>query len=92
MPNPARYRRNPDVNETELDGEIFLIEPKTEEVFYLDAMGAGLWRLLTALQSMGDAISVYQTAFPEVDQVRVQNDLRIALQALLDRGLIVLVS
>ena len=40
----------------------------------------------------GRLISVYQTAFPEVDQVRVQNDLRIALQALLDRGLIVLVS
>ena len=87
-----RYSRNPEVNETELDGEIFLIEPKTQEVFYLDEMGAGLWRLLTAPQSMEDAISVYQTAFPEIDQVRVQNDLRIALQALLDRGLIVPVS
>ena len=92
MSNSVRYSRNPEVNETELDGEIFLIEPKTQEVFYLDEMGAGLWRLLTAPQSMEDAISVYQTAFPEIDQVRVQNDLRIALQALLDRGLIVPVS
>ena len=89
MSEPARYTRNPEARETELDGEIFLVEPKTEEVFYLDEMGAGLWRLMTAPLSMEDAISVYQAAFPDIDAVRVQNDLRIALQALVDRGLIV---
>lgn len=92
MTESLRYRRNPAVSETELDGEIFLVEPESEEVFYLDAMGAGLWRLLAAPQSIKEAVTVYQAAFPDIDRQTVENDLRTALQTLLERGLVATVA
>ena len=92
MTESLRYRRNPAVSETELDGEIFLVEPESEEVFYLDAMGAGLWRLLAAPQSIEEAVTVYQAAFPDIDRQTVENDLRTALQTLLERGLVATVA
>lgn len=92
MVGPARYKRNPAVSETELDGEMFLVEPESEEVFHLDMMGASLWRLIAAPQSLHEATTVYQTAFPDTDRQTVQNDLRSALQTMLDRGLVVVVK
>ena len=89
MTGLARYKQNPTVSETELDGEIFLVEQESEEVFYLDAMGAGLWRLIASPQSLEEAVLVYQAAFPDADRQTVENDLRAALQTLLDRGLVI---
>jgi hypothetical protein len=88
MAGTTRYKRNPAVSETELDGEMFLVEPESEEVFYLDTMGAGLWRLMAAPQSLEDAVSVYLAAFPDADPDTVESDLRTALRTLLDRGLV----
>ena len=56
MTGLVRYKRNHAVSETELNGEIFLVEPETEELFYLDAMSAGLWRLIAAPQSLGETV------------------------------------
>ena len=92
MTGPTRYKRNPAVSETELDGEIFLVEPESEEVFYLDEIGAGLWRLIAAPQSLEETVVVYQAAFPDADRQTVEYDLRAALQTLLDRGLVVVVQ
>ena len=91
MTGPVRYERNPAVSATELDGEIFLVEPESEEVFYLDAMGAALWRLIAVPQSLEEAIAVYQAAFPGTDRQTLEIDLRAALQSLADRGLAVVV-
>ena len=91
MTGPVRYQRNPAVSETELDGEIFLVEPESEEVFYLDTMGAGLWRLIAAPQTLEETIAIFHTAFPDADRQTVESDLRAALQTLLDRALVVAV-
>jgi len=89
MDGPARYLRNPAVSETELDGEFFLVEPASGEVFYLDAVSAGLWRLVAAPRTLEETIAVYRAAFPEADGRTVENDLRVALQTMLDRCLVV---
>ena len=36
------YVRNPAVTETTLDDDVFLVEPGTGEVFYLNAVTSGL--------------------------------------------------
>ncbi len=41
-----RYGQRPGVSATEIDGDVFLVEPGTEEVFYLNAVAGGLWRAL----------------------------------------------
>jgi len=75
MTGPARYKRNHAVSETELNGEIFLVEPETEELFYLDAMSAGLWRLIAAPQSLGETVEVYHAAFPDADRQAAEIDV-----------------
>lgn len=91
MDEEGRFQRNPAVSETEIDGEIFLVEPETEEVFYLDSMGSGLWRLIAEPQTLPEAAAVYAAAFPDVDQATIEADLGAVLSDLLDRGLVVTV-
>tara|TARA_Y100001936_G_scaffold254157_1_gene325917 strand:- start:365 stop:637 length:273 start_codon:yes stop_codon:yes gene_type:complete len=81
------YSRNPAVTETDIDDELFLVEPESEEVFYMDTVSAGLWRLLEEPASFQDIISVYSAAFPDSDSKQIENDLRKALDDLLERGL-----
>jgi len=38
----VRLVRNPAVTETPVDDEIFLVDPETEEVYWLDRLSAGL--------------------------------------------------
>ena len=75
MTGLVRYKRNRAVSETELNGEIFLVEPETEELFYLDAMSAGLWRLIAAPQSLGETVEVYHAAFPDADRQAAEIDV-----------------
>ena len=89
MGAPARYQRNPAVSETEIDGDFFLVEPETEEVFYLDSMGSGLWRLIAEPQTLQEAAAVYAAAFPDTDHATIEDDLGAVLDDLLGRGLVV---
>ena len=92
MTETVRYQRNPAVGETDIDGEIFLVDPNTEEVFYLDALGSALWRLIAEPQTLEEAAAVYAAAFPGTDPTTIEQDLGAVLQELLERGLVVAVS
>jgi len=85
-----RYLRRPDVSETDVDGEIFLVEPGSQDVFYLDAVGAGLWRLLDTPQTLVEAKTVFAAAFPDAPAKTLSGDLEVALDALVKRGLVTL--
>ncbi len=87
MAEPPRYRRNEAVRETEIDGEIFLVEPDSEEVYYLDRTGSALWRLLDEARRFDDILAVFHDAFPDVAAAALRRDLRRALDALVERGL-----
>ena len=89
MNEPSRIRRNPAVNETVVDDEIFLVEPGAEEVFYLDRMAAALWRLVSEPRSEADIRKVFADAFPDTDPVELARDLAAALETLLARKLVV---
>lgn len=41
----GRLCRNPAVVVTEIEGEAFLVEPDGGEIFHLDAVTGGIWRL-----------------------------------------------
>ena len=89
MADEIRYGRNPGVTETAVDLEVFLVDPETQEVFYLDVAGTTLWRLIEEPQSFGDVLAVYGAAFPDVDPAKIEADLKAALDKLLEQGLAV---
>lgn len=81
--------RNPAVAETPLDGETFLVEPLSDEVYYLDAVSSGLWRLLAEPLTLPELQAAYRQAFPENDANIIDRDVAEAVQELLSRELIV---
>lgn len=91
MADDKRYGRNPGVTETAVDSELFLVDPETQEVFYLDEAGTALWRLIDDPQSFGEVLAVYGAAFPDVDAATLEADLRASLDKLLEQGLAVVV-
>ena len=84
-----RYSRNAGVSVTEVDGEIFIVELASEEVFYLDAVTSGLWRLLSEPMTLSALQETYRAAFPDQDVVKVDQDVAAAVKELLTRKLIV---
>lgn len=83
------YVRNPAVTETTLDDDVFLVEPVTGEVFYLNAVTSGLWTLFAAPGSATDATAAYRDAFPEEPAEKIVADVRSAIEDMLTRELIV---
>jgi hypothetical protein len=84
----TRFRRNPEVSETALDQDIFLVEPDSGEVYYLDAVTSGLWRLLAEPQSLADCQAAYREAFPDQPGEHVERDVAAALAELERRKLV----
>jgi len=83
------FRRRPDIGETEVDADLFLVDPRSEEIYHLDAHAAGLWRLLAEPRDRAEIEQVFAAAFPEADADRVRRDLDQALRRLQAQDLIV---
>ena len=84
-----RYRRNPAVSETEVDDEIFLVEPESEEIYYLEPVASGLWRLLAEASTLAEAQAILRDAFPDQDAATVERDVAAAFEDMSGRKLIV---
>lgn len=82
------YVRNPRVRATDVDGEFFLVEPASGEIFYLDAVASGLWRLLAEPQEEAALVETYRAAFPEEPPERIGADVAAALRMLVEGRLV----
>jgi hypothetical protein len=81
----SRFKRNPAISETTLGAETFLVDAEGREVYYLDAVSSGLWRLLREPTTLDSCLADFSTAFPDVSADRLREDLARAL-AELERG------
>ncbi|SMF62976.1 Coenzyme PQQ synthesis protein D (PqqD) [Tistlia consotensis] len=68
-------RRNPAVTTTEIEGEFFLVEPASGEIFYLDAVTSGIWRLVEQPCDEAEILSTLAAAFPETAAERLRGDV-----------------
>ncbi|MEP4885619.1 MAG: PqqD family protein, partial [Alphaproteobacteria bacterium] len=75
--------------ETTLDDDVFLVEPGTGEVFYLNAVTSGLWTLFATPTGVADAAAAYREAFPDEPADKVSADVRDAVADMRARELIV---
>ncbi len=85
----TRFMRNPAVTETRLDSDVFLVEPHSDEVFYLDTVSSGLWRLLAEATTLAELQAAYREAFPEADSAAIDADVSAAFADMKARGLVV---
>ncbi|MBO6781956.1 MAG: PqqD family protein [Alphaproteobacteria bacterium] len=84
-----RLVRNPAVTETTLDDEVFLVEPASGEVFYLNAVTSGLWKLFAEPSTEPEALETYRAAFPEAPGDDVSRDVAAAIADMRTRDLLV---
>ncbi len=83
-----RYRRNPDVVERSVDDTVFLVEPDSQAIYHLEAVGAALWRLLENPTEIADAVDLLHQAFPDVARDHIERDVTRVIADLESRGLI----
>ncbi len=85
----TRYRQKEGISATEVDDDIFLVEPRTEEVFHLNPMAAGIWRALAEPASREEIVFLLRAAFPEGDDATFARDAAATLDRLLAEGFVV---
>lgn len=84
----TRLQRIEVVTETEVDGELFLVAPDSQEIFHLDAMASAIWRALEQPMSRTELDALFQAAFPDVPAARLKDDVDNALDRLQDGRLL----
>lgn len=84
-----RYSQRPGVSVTEMDGDVFLVEPDSEEVFYLNAVAGGVWRALREPLGLNDLQSLMRAAFPEQAPAGLDTDVKATIDELIRRRLVI---
>ena len=82
-----RYRRLDGVIETELGTELILLDPASQAMFSLNAVGARIWRLLDSATDAAIVAAVV-TDF-DVDDATASRDVAVLLGQLAEAGLLV---
>ena len=81
--------RKAGVSETELDDGVFLVEPQSQEIYFLDAISRGLWRLMGEASSLAELQRVVREAFPDQAPSDVDRDVAAAVGEMTERGLLI---
>lgn len=84
-----RWQRNPATSETTVEDETFLVEPESQEVFYLDRVSSGLWRVLAEPYDEAGLVALFVTAFPDTPRPTIARDIAAALAEMKRRHLVV---
>ena len=84
----STYVRNPKIAQRRVDDSVFLIDPDTDRVFYLDAMSSGIWKLLGKPISMNDAVNIVQQAFPDTSPGKIARDVSKLMNTMHRRHLV----
>ncbi len=82
------YAQNPNIAERSIDDTVFLVDPDTDIVFYLDSLGTGIWHLLKEPVSMAEATRIVQQAFPEMPPEEIARDVATLISDMSRRNLL----
>ncbi len=89
---PAAQRphacRRDGISERVVGDEIFLVDGTGQTIYHLNAVGAGLWRLMDGTCGPEDAAAILQEAFPDVERGLIERDVAALTSDLLRRGLL----
>ena len=82
------YLRNPIIVERSIDNTIFLVNPETDAIFYLNQVGTAIWQLLTEPINISEAVAIVQQAFPDVQPKNIAEDVSKLIDEMSDRNLV----
>ena len=91
MPDSAEnglYVQNPDISIQDVGDAVFLVNSESESIYYLNVLGAALWRLLAEPAGVAQVAADLHTAFPETPRDEVETDVRNLIADFLENDLI----
>ncbi len=83
------WTRTPEVVETDVGDDLFLVHPDSEEIVHLDRLAGAVWRALDEPQDSAALLALFGQAFPDQPRERLEADIARCLAVLSDAGLIV---
>ncbi len=83
---PERYTPKPGLIATDLDTELILLDPESQEMFSLNPTGRVAWQCLGS-QPLPAVVDRVVAAF-QVDRATAEADVRALVRRLLEAGLI----
>ena len=81
------FLRNNGIVERRIDDTVFLINPETDTVFYLNPLGTAIWKLLAQPICTAEAATIVQEAFPDVPPKQIADDVSALLNKLYKKNL-----
>jgi coenzyme PQQ synthesis protein D (PqqD) len=84
----AAYRRNPQVEEAPLSGELMLFDPARSQFFVLNRTMASIWRRCDGAHGLDAFLAGLQEEFAGVPVEAADEDVRRALEELVTLGLV----
>ena len=82
------YMQNSNIDERSIDDTVFLVDPKTDKIFYLNPISTGIWQLLRKPTSVFDATTIVQQAFPEIPPKKIAEDVSKLINQMRKRNLV----
>lgn len=82
------YLRNPIIVERIFDEAVFLVNPETDAIFYLNQVGLAIWQLLKEPINIVEAVAIVQQAFPDVQPKKIAENVSKLINEMSDRNLV----
>lgn len=82
-------RRNPQVEEAPLQGELMIFDPQSSRFFVLNRTMTFVWRRCDGSRGVAEMVDELSNEFADVDRVTAEGDLKKALGELASLGLVV---
>lgn len=83
------WRRNPQVEEAPLQGELMIFDPKSSRFFVLNRTMTFVWRRCDGAHGVAEMVDELRSEFADVDRATAEGDLKKALGELASLGLVV---
>lgn len=83
------WRRNPQVEEAPLQGELMIFDPASSRFFVLNRTMTFVWRRCDGAHGIRDMVDELHREFSDVDRAAAEGDLKKALGELASLGLVV---
>jgi len=84
------YERNKKIIERKIDNVSFLVNPVTEEIFYLNSLSSAIWQLLQQPISIEEIVDIVIKAFPNILPERIFKDTSMLFEEFVKKDIVML--
>jgi len=84
------YTRNQTIVERRIDDTVFLVDPETDTVLYLNQLGTAIWNISAEPVSVEEATQTVRQAFPDVPPKKIAADVYEFFKQLIKKDFVAL--